>query len=173
VDAKAPRVDARVARVASVAPPATASAVNEEGNQERTDMGYSIGSVMSIVVTLFARIVGLDRDRAFYPTVMIVVAHYYDLFATMGGSTHALMVETVFMLLFVTAAVVGFKYNLWIVVGALLGHGVFDFFHAGIVTNGGVPEFWPAFCMTYDIGAGTWLSWLLVKSKIAVRPKAQ
>ena len=39
-------------------------------------MGYGIGSVLSLVVSVFARLVGLDRDRAFYPTVLIVVPSY-------------------------------------------------------------------------------------------------
>lgn len=128
-------------------------------------MGYGIGSVLSLVVSLFARVVGLDRDRAFYPTVLIVVAHYYVLFAVMAGTTHALILESSVMMLFVVVAVAGFKRNLWVVVAALVGHGVFDFFHAGIVTNAGVPEWWPAFCMSYDVGAGGCLAWLLMHSK--------
>ena len=39
-------------------------------------MGYGIGSLLSVVVAVFARSVGLDRDRAFYTTVVIVVASY-------------------------------------------------------------------------------------------------
>ena len=49
-------------------------------------MPYVIGIVLSAVVAVFARYVGLDRDRAFYPTVMIVIACYYVLFAAMSGS---------------------------------------------------------------------------------------
>ena len=36
-------------------------------------MPYVIGLVLSMGVALFARSVGLDRDRAFYPTVVIVM----------------------------------------------------------------------------------------------------
>jgi hypothetical protein len=133
-------------------------------------MEYVIGILLSVVVTVFARSVGLDRDRAFYPTVLIVVAHYYDLFAVMGGTTNALIVESSVMTVFLIVAVAGFKRNLWMVAAALVGHGVFDFFHAGIVTNAGVPEWWPSFCMAYDIGAGGCLAWLLMRDKIAVRP---
>ncbi len=132
-------------------------------------MGYVVGSLLSVVVTVFARTVGLDRDRAFYPTVLIVVAHYYDLFAVMGGTTHALLIESSVMTAFVILAVVGFKRNLWLVAAALAGHGVFDFFHSGIVTNAGVPEWWPSFCMSYDVGAGGCLAWLLLRDKIAAR----
>ena len=40
---------------------------------------YVVGIVLSIGVALFARRVGFDRDRAFYPTVLIVTASYYVL----------------------------------------------------------------------------------------------
>jgi hypothetical protein len=135
-------------------------------------MGYGIGSVLSIVVSVFARLVGLDRDRAFYPTVLIVVASYYVLFAVIGGTTHALIIELSVMAVFVVAAVVGFKSSLWMVAAALVGHGVFDFLHAGIVTNAGMPEYWPAFCGAYDVGAGGCLAWLLMRAKIAARTAA-
>ncbi len=112
----------------------------------------------------------LDRDRAFYTTVVIVVASYYVLFAVMGGTTHALLVELGVMMAFLIVAVVGFKSNFWLVAAALVGHGVFDIFHAGLVTNAGVPEYWPAFCMSYDVGAGACLAWLLMRAKITARP---
>lgn len=42
----------------------------------------------------------LKRDRAFYPTVLIIVAFYYALFAVMGCSIHALLVESVAIVIF-------------------------------------------------------------------------
>jgi len=129
-------------------------------------MGYGIGSLLSLVVSVFARSVGLDRDRAFYPTVLIVVALYYVLFAVMGGTVVTLMIESGVMTVFLLVAVAGFKFNLWIVVAGLVGHGVFDYFHAGIVTNAGMPEWWPAFCSAYDVCAGGCLAWLLMRSKL-------
>ena len=123
-------------------------------------MGYGIGSLLSLMVSVFARLIGLDCDRAFYPTVLIVIASYYVLFAVMGGTTQALIIESIAMAAFSFAAVVGFKLNQWIVVVALVGHGVFDFFHAGIITNAGVPVWWPSFCLAYDACAGGYLAWL-------------
>ena len=127
-------------------------------------MGYAIGVVLAILVTLFARWVKFDRDGAFYPTVLIVVALYYVLFAVMGGSRQALLIECIFMFAFLLAAVIGFKFNLWIVAAALVGHGVFDFFHGRIVADPGVPAWWPAFCMAYDVCAGGCLAWILSRS---------
>ena len=124
-------------------------------------MAYLVGIVLALLVALFAKYVGLDRDRAFYPTVLVVVASYYDLFAVMGGSMHTLGIELAVTLVFLAAVVVGFRRNLWIVVAGLAGHGLFDLIHPHVVVNAGVPVFWPAFCMSYDVVAALYLAGLL------------
>ena len=129
-------------------------------------MPYVIGIVLSLIVAVFARYVGFDRDRAFYPTVMIVIASYYVLFAAMSGSVQAVVIESVVMLLFAAAAVAGFKSSAWIVVAALAGHGVFDAVHGYVIENAGVPAWWPAWCLAYDVGAGAGLGWLLRRGLI-------
>ena len=124
-------------------------------------MPYVIGIVLSAGVAVFARYTGFDRDRAFYPTVMIVIAAYYVLFAAMSGSVQTVVIESVVMTLFAAAAVAGFKSSAWIVVAALAGHGVFDAFHGHVIENAGVPAWWPAWCFSYDVGAAAGLAWLL------------
>jgi hypothetical protein len=124
-------------------------------------MPYVVGLVLSLGVAWFARSVGFDRDRAFYPTVLMVVASYYVLFAAMTGSLQTVVLESVVMTMFVIAAVVGFKSSTWIVVAGLAGHGVFDALHGNVVANSGVPVWWPAFCGTYDLGAAGGLAWLI------------
>ena len=37
-------------------------------------MALLVGVLLAVAVGLFATGLGLDRDRAFYPTVMIVIA---------------------------------------------------------------------------------------------------
>ncbi len=122
-------------------------------------MPYVVGLVLSLGVALFAKGVGFDRDRAFYPTVLIVIASTYVLFAAMGGSLHTVFSESIVMLVFVTAAVVGFRSSTWIVVAAIAGHGILDTFHGQVLDNPGVPHWWPAFCFAYDIGAAAGLAW--------------
>ena len=124
-------------------------------------MPYLIGIVASAGIAVFARCVGLDRDRAFYPTVVIVVALYYVLFAAMSGSVQTVLLEFAVASLFAAAAVVGFKSSAWIVAAALAGHGVFDAVHGHIIENAGVPAWWPAWCLSYDVGAAVCLGWLL------------
>ena len=115
-------------------------------------MAYLIGIVLALGVFGFARFTRFDRDGAFYPTVVVVVASYYVLFATMSGAAHALFVEAIVMAVFVLLAVLGFRLNAWLIVAALAAHGVFDVLHGQFVANPGVPEWWPAFCLAFDVG---------------------
>ena len=131
-----------------------------------------VGIVASAGVALFARTVGLDRDRAFYPTVMIVIALYYVLFAVMTGSIQTVLAESAVMLVFAAAAVAGFRSSLWIVAAALAGHGVFDAFHGYVIDNPGVPAWWPAWCLAYDVGAAAGLAWLLRRGHLTDAVKA-
>jgi hypothetical protein len=128
---------------------------------------YVIGIVLSVGVAVFARVVGFDRDRAFYPTVMIVIAAYYVLFAVMSGSVQTVVIESVVMTVFAAAAVAGFKSSAWIVVAALAGHGIFDAVHGYVIENSGVPDWWPAWCLAYDVGAAVGLAWLLRRGLVA------
>ena len=132
-------------------------------------MGYLIGFGLALAAFVLGRCVGLDRDRAFYPTVMIVIALIYGLFAVLGGDMTTLGWESVGIVGFILTAVLGFKFNLWLVVAALAGHGVFDLFHGHVIANAGVPVWWPSFCMTYDLTAAGGLAWLLRKSKIEAK----
>ena len=134
-------------------------------------MAYFIGVVVALGVALFAMRVGLDRDRTFYSTVTIVVASYYVLFAAMGGSAHAMVLELIVMAGFVTAAVIGFKKSEWILVAALAGHGVFDALRGNAIENAGVPAWWPAFCGSYDVVAAACLAWIIVRRSAAARPE--
>jgi hypothetical protein len=124
-------------------------------------MSYVVGSVLSLGIGLFARQVGLDRDRASYPTVLIVIASYYVLFAAMSDSVQTVLLESIVMTGFLIAAVVGFKSSAWIVVGGLAGHGVFDALHGKVLANSGVPVWWPAFRLAYNLAAAGYLAWLI------------
>jgi hypothetical protein len=127
-------------------------------------LAFTIGIVGALGVGFFARWIGLDRDRSFYPTVMIVIAYLYVLFAAIGGGA-ALTVELVIGTGFALLATLGFKLNPWFVVVALIGHGLFDWAHPHVIDNRGVPPWWPEFCSAYDVTAGVFLAVLLVRVK--------
>jgi hypothetical protein len=129
-------------------------------------MALLVGALLALAVGLFARVSGLDRDRAFYPTVAIVVASYYCLFAVMAASTRALVLESLVAGAFVAVAILGFRSSLWLAVIALGAHGLFDLIHHTVIFNPGVPRWWPAFCGTYDVTAAAYLAWLLSGGRI-------
>ena len=126
-------------------------------------MEFVTGVVLAAVVCAFGLLAGFDRDRVFYPTMLMPIATYYVLFAVMGNSTPAVIVESLVASVFLVLAWAGFKRNLWVTAAALAGHGVFDFYHHAFIQNPGVPVWWPGFCMSFDILAGGILAVLLMK----------
>lgn len=133
-------------------------------------MEYQIGALLALGVCLFVSVLGLDRDRALYPTMAIVVASYNALFALTGNTPGVLLHELPAIAVFVLLAAVGFRVNLWYAVAALAGHGVFDGFHGQLFANPGVPAWWPGFCLAFDVVAGIWLAGALLCSRVAARP---
>ena len=129
-------------------------------------MALLVGGLLALAVGLLATAIGLDRDRAFYPIVTMVIASYYALFAVMGASTETLVLESVVGGVFLGVAVYGFRSSLWFVVLALAAHGVFDLAHSRVISNPGVPAWWPAFCLTFDVAAALYLARLLKIGRI-------
>ena len=129
-------------------------------------MAMIIGTSLALVVGVLASTVRLDRDRAFYPTVTIVIASYYVLFGAMEASTHVLVLESLVAVVFLLAAVYGFRSSLWVVVAALAAHGIFDLVRGSAIHNPGVPTWWPDFCFAYDVVAAAYLAWLLGRGRI-------
>jgi hypothetical protein len=128
-------------------------------------MGYFFGITLAIAVGAFTTVSGFDRDRSVYPLILVVIASYYVLFAVMAGSS-ALAWEAGALVAFALTATIGFRTNLWIVVVALVGHGVLDWYHDQLIDNAGVPAWWPIFCLSFDAAAGAYLAWRLLSRKI-------
>lgn len=120
-------------------------------------MEYVVGIVLGFVVAAIGTFFGFDRERSFYSTVLIVVASYYALFATMGASTGTLGIETAVGVGFLVLALIGFKKSMWLVAAGIVGHGVFDAVHHVFIENPGMPVWWPGFCGTIDIVMGGYL----------------
>src|SRR5579859_6472946 len=128
-------------------------------------MEYLVGFLLSLATVIFAAVIGLDRERSFYLTVLFVIATYYVLFAVMGASRRTLILEIIIAGGFFFFGVLGFKGNLWLVTAALMGHGIFDFIRPGLIANPGVPHWWPGFCLAFDVIFGGWLALQLLQRK--------
>jgi hypothetical protein len=128
-------------------------------------MALMVGLGLAVAVAIFARLVGFDRDRAFYPTVLIVVGSYYVLFAAMAGNMAGIRLEILGFLVFAGLAALGFRTTLWIVAGGLALHGLLDFARVDSLPAPGAPEWWPGFCGGFDVAAAGVLSALLLSGK--------
>lgn len=133
-------------------------------------MEYLIGAALALTVAMSATLIGFDRQRVFYPTLMIVIASYYALFAVVGESGLALELAT--MLGFVAVTILAFKTTLWWIVVAFIAHGLFDIVHPLLINDPGVPRWWPGFCLTYDVVAGAYLAGLLISGRVTSTPEA-
>jgi hypothetical protein len=81
----------------------------------------------------------------------------------LGASGRTLIIESVVAGGFLLVAILGFKRNLWLVVAALVGHGVFDLVHHLFIDNPGVPHWWPGFCLAFDALLGVFLAMRLIR----------
>jgi hypothetical protein len=116
-------------------------------------MEYIIGTTLAVCFCAAAAALRLDRERAFYPAVVMAVASYYLAFAVSDGRGGVMLAEVAIATVFIVSAVAGFKRSPWIAVVALGAHGVMDTFHHQLVHNTGVPAAWPGFCASFDVAA--------------------
>jgi len=130
-------------------------------------MAALIGVSLALFIGIMATWTGLDRGRSFYPTVMIFIAALYVLFALIGGPSAPLLAECAVMGAFVVASLTGFKKTLWLVVAALAAHGVYDLVHPHVLSNPGVPVWYPEFCSAYDAVAALYLAALLMRPVVS------
>ena len=76
------------------------------------------------------------------------------------------MLESLAGAVFLAVAASGFRSSLWLVVVALAAHGLFDLSHGALISNPGVPRWWPEFCLSYDVTAAAYLAWRLKRRGI-------
>lgn len=127
-----------------------------------------IGLGLGGAIAVLARQMRFDQDRSFYPTVLIVIASYYVLFAVMSGAP--VVVELVVAGLFSAMAIAGASRWASLAAWGILLHGLFDFTRMGLIGDGGAPLWWPAFCGGVDVVLGLWLLASSFMHKSGVRP---
>jgi hypothetical protein len=121
-------------------------------------IALSFGVACAVVIAASGRITGFDKERGFYPTVLIVIASYYLLFAVMANDAIAL--ETLGLVAFTVFAVFAAFKAYWLVGLGIVLHGLFDFLHPHVINNPGVPSWWAPFCAGVDVVLGLWVIYL-------------
>lgn len=132
-------------------------------------MEYIVGIALALVFCAAALGLGMDRERVFYPAVVMAVASYYLAFAVSDGRSGVLLAEVAIAAVFIALAVAGFKRSPWIAVVALGAHGVMDVFHHQLVHNTGVPGAWPGFCASFDVTAAAFVALVMLARARAER----
>jgi uncharacterized membrane protein HdeD (DUF308 family) len=116
-----------------------------------------IGLLLAVGIAALARFTRFDEDRSFYSTILIIIASYYVLFAVLGGSRQALGWELVIGVVFSAVAIIGALLLPALVGIGIIAHGLFDLVHDVLITNSGVPTWWPSFCGSIDVLLGLWV----------------
>ena len=129
-----------------------------------------VGVLLAIGVAALAKFTRFGEDRSFYSTVLVIIASYYVLFAVLGDSHHALVWELVVALAFSTLAILGALFLPTLVGIGIIAHGLFDLVHDAMITNSGVPTWWPRFCATIDVFLGIWVV-ILTRSRLTCSMK--
>lgn len=128
-------------------------------------MEYLVGMSLALALPALPALTGIGRGRDFYPLVLIIVASYYVLFAATQDSLSTTLLELLVALVFFAAGIIGFATSLWWVAAALVGHGLLDCVHHLLISNAGVTQQWPGFCLSFDITAGLILAAQLWRGK--------
>lgn len=104
------------------------------------------------------RIIGLDRERATWPLVLMAIALAYVLLAAGAGATVFMGIEALIAVPFIALAVYGYHQHHRIVLGgALLGHALVDLLHEGLLDHAGVPGLYPWLCVGTDVTLAGWI----------------
>ena len=126
---------------------------------------FSIGVALAFALILFGKLTEYQNDRSFFPTILIIIASYYVLFAISAESNWTLLIE-IAVALFFSVLGIWAGYRIPMVVGAAIAlHGFFDFVHGYLYENTGVPIWWPAFCAGIDIPFGLWVMYFRYKTR--------
>lgn len=126
-----------------------------------------IGLVLSLSVIIFAKFSGFDRDKSFYPTILIVIAAYYVLFAIISG--HSVLRELLIASVFLVIAVFGAHKSLAIVGAGIAAHGGYDIFHVIYFSKHVAPTWWAPFCASVDFVLGFWVIYLAKNRDLQIK----
>lgn len=127
-------------------------------------MSYAIGILLAVTTIVLCARFGLER-RTFFTAVAFAVATYYVLFAALDGSGRVMVIESAWSFLFIALALLGFQRSPLLIAAVIASHGVFDLLHTHVVSDAGVPVWWPSFCVSYDVTAGLLLALVAWQTK--------
>lgn len=121
-----------------------------------------VGAAVGVLTIFLARTI--HGERWVYSIGLISLPSLYALFALQAGE-HALGAREMlygapFLMAGLAFAIVSVRHSA-IVVGVLwILHGLYDLLHARLLTNPGVPGWYPVWCCSVDVVIGAYVLWL-------------
>lgn len=121
-----------------------------------------IGAAVGVLTIVLARII--RGQHWVYSIGLLTLPSLYAFFALRAGEPAVAVNEMIYGIPFVVGglvfAMVSVRYSA-VVVGALwILHGLYDLIHSQLITNAGVPDWYPAWCFSVDVVIGAYLLWL-------------
>ena len=121
-----------------------------------------VGIALGVLTIVAARII--RGQRWLYALGLLTLPSLYAFFALRVGDQPVGVKEMIYGLPFLIAglvfAFVSVRHSA-IVVGAFwVLHGVYDLAHSQLITNTGVPGWYPVFCFSVDVVIGGYVLWL-------------
>ena len=135
---------------------------------EAFGVALGIGIVTGLVIIAVMRRIGMHRDRAVGPILLVAIAAFYPVFAMDRGTAGEIAVHVSVFVLFLAIAAVSYRTSLVIAGAALIAHGLFDIAVAG-AGEGPEPDWWAPFCLGVDGVIGLWL--IFARPWLDDRPK--
>ncbi len=121
-----------------------------------------IGAAVGVLAVVLARFI--RGERWFYSLGLITLPSLYAAFALRAGEPAVSLKEMAYGLPYVVAGLAFVLLSVRrsaVVVGAFwLLHGLYDLLHGQLITNSGVPEWYPIWCFAVDAVIGSYLLWL-------------
>ena len=121
-----------------------------------------VGAAVGVLTIAFARFI--RGEGWLYSLGLLALPGLYAFFALRAGELAVGVKEMVYGIPFVVAGLVFASVSVRrsaVVVGAFwLLHGMYDLVHSRLITNAGVPGWYPVFCFVVDAVVGAYLLWL-------------
>jgi hypothetical protein len=121
-----------------------------------------IGAAVGVLTIVSARLI--RGERWLYSVGLLTLPSLYAFFALQAGEQAVGVKEMIYGIPFVVGGLVFAFVSVRqsaVVVGALwLLHGMYDLVHSQLITNSGVPGWYPVFCFVVDAVVGLYLLWL-------------
>lgn len=121
-----------------------------------------IGAAVGVLTIVVARVI--RGERWLYALGLLTLPGLYASFALLAGEPAVGVKEMIYGIPYVIAglafAFVSVRRSAIVVGGFWLLHGLYDLVHGQLITNTGVPAWYPVWCFAVDVVIGSYLLWL-------------